>query len=168
MVEDARERGRGEEEPHVRRWPWRLGFWLAIVWVWAWIGVYFTGLAIGSTGDCFDVQACAVQKEGMVDASNWGELFAGCALVATVLGVAAAEASRGAAAALALFCGALSVLTFNQPNSETVRATGAMAFTLAPLFVLAAWRWWSLADPRSPIHVALERFCRGISREVFG
>jgi hypothetical protein len=140
------ERDRAESAtPHVRRWTWRLGFGLAILFVWIWLGLYFMLLAIGSMGDCFGAQPCAgLQQQGIAEGNFWGKVFAASALVATILGIATAEGRRWAAAALVIFSVAAAALTYSQPNSDTgMRATGVMAIGLAPLVVLAAWRWWS-------------------------
>ena len=133
-------------QPHQRHWTWRLGFGLAIVYAWVWIGLYFMALALGAMADCFGAQPCAnLQHQGMVDGNNWGELFAACTLVTSVLGVAAAEGRRRAAAALVVFSAAVAVITFSQPNDEVgMRGTGVMLVVLLPLAVLAASRLWSI------------------------
>jgi hypothetical protein len=124
---------------------WRLGFALAMVFVWAWIGLYFMLLALGAMGDCFGLQPCTdQQQQGMVDGTHWGELFAACAFVASCLGAAAASGRRRAAVVLVVFSVAVATITFSQPSSEVgMRGTGFMAVALAPLVVMAAWKWWS-------------------------
>ncbi|HEX7490774.1 MAG TPA: hypothetical protein VF337_03605 [Candidatus Limnocylindrales bacterium] len=143
-----RERRANSTIPHVRRWTWRLGFGLSILFVWAWVGLYFMLLGLGSMADCFGAQPCAdLQHQGIAEGSFWGEVFAASALVATILGIATAEGQRWAAAALVIFSISVATLTFPHPNSEDgMRATGVMAIGLTPLAVLAAWRWWSARE----------------------
>jgi hypothetical protein len=130
-----------------RIWTWRLGLGLAIVFVWVLMGLYYMALALWAMGDCFGL-ACAVHHQEIVDGDNLGLLFAACALVASCLGVVAAVGRQRAAAALAIFCGAVGALSLVEPSPESgMRATGFMAVALAPLFVLAVLRWNSLRRP---------------------
>ena len=148
-VEGARDRGLRRlvhPRPYERRWNWRLGFGLAIVYAWVCVGLYFLAVGLGAMGDCFGAQPCNdLRDQGIADASKWGELFAACTLVASVLGVAAAERVRRAAMVLMVFSAAVSLVTFSYPNEESgLRATGFMVIVLWPLFVVAASRLWSI------------------------
>ena len=135
---------RSDDLASPRKWPWRLGFALAIVWAWVWIGLYFLLVGLGSMADCFGMEPCTTnQRQEIADAITWGEVFAACTLVATVLGFLAAEGRRRAAAVLSAFCVIVIATTFPQPSGGGTSAGGAMVYVLGPMLGLAVWRWWS-------------------------
>lgn len=118
------------------RWAWRLGYGLAIVFVWFSIGLFYIGVGIWAMGDCFELQPCTnLAHQGLADGNEWGGVFVACSFIATALGVRAAPGRRRTAETLVVFSLVVAVLTFYQPASLGV--IGFMAIALAPLAVMA-------------------------------